>query len=108
MTDMEFPGIVAKVEILEKSDIPYPYVRAWYYGTGSFPQWVSLMVHTAKKDGAPRDAIYKDQNGRWHTFLDIQSEGTVRELVRVHLPKTGEHIRVYLTNDNTICDPAYG
>lgn len=34
----------------------------------------------AKEDHAPDDVVYKDINGKWHRFEDVESENTKKRV----------------------------
>ena len=38
--------------------IDYPYIRAWYRISGSFPYYIEQQVELARKDNAPHDAVF--------------------------------------------------
>ncbi len=61
---------------MKETNIKYKYLYAWDMMMHSSPLWIKDMQETAANEGAPEDAIYKDVDGNWHRFIDIESETT--------------------------------
>lgn len=59
-----------------KSSLDYLYIRAWGRSLGSFQNYIDNELEKARADNAPQNAIYRDNEGRWHTFDNISSEVT--------------------------------
>jgi hypothetical protein len=53
---------------------PCPYVTAWGRYLGSRDYYIEEQVAQAVVDGAPKDAIFKDTEGVWHTLADLQRQ----------------------------------
>ena len=51
---------------------PYPYITAWGRYVGSRDYLIEEQVAQAIVDGAPKDAIFKDSEGVWHTLADLE------------------------------------
>jgi len=51
---------------------PYPYVSAWGHLQGLQDYRIEERVVQAVVDGAPRDALFKDSGGVWHTLAELQ------------------------------------
>lgn len=56
--------------------IKYKYLYAWDTMMHSAQYWKDMKQREAKEDNAPEDVIYKDTNGKWRRFGEIQSEET--------------------------------
>jgi hypothetical protein len=53
---------------------PYPYVKSWGRYLGSRDYYIEEQVAQAVVDGAPKDAIFKDTEGVWHTLAALQRQ----------------------------------
>ena len=49
----------------------YRHIVAWGKLLGSYPYYIEMQVDEAIKDNAPANAIYKAQDGTWHTYEGI-------------------------------------
>lgn len=58
----------------------YPYIRAWGVSSSSMDYYIERQVSKAREDNAPKNAIYKDDDGRWHTVDEIESPRTKEEI----------------------------
>lgn len=58
------------------SKIKYKYLYAWDMMMHSSFRWIADKQAEAESDNAPLDAIYKDNDGTWHRFVDIESAET--------------------------------
>jgi hypothetical protein len=54
----------------------YKYIRAWGYMMGSFEYYVRGQVDKARRDNAPADAIYRDDDGTWHRYANVTRADT--------------------------------
>lgn len=63
--------------------IKYKYLWAWDTMMHSGRYWKDMKQREAERDNAPEDVIYKDTNGKWHRFKDIQSEETKQQVQRI-------------------------
>jgi len=63
--------------------IEYKYLWAWDTMMHSGQCWKDMKQREAEEDNAPEDVIYKDTNGKWHRFKDIQSEETKQQVQRI-------------------------
>lgn len=56
----------------EPSDSPadYEMLRVWHHYSGSMPYYWRNLQAQAVFDQAPRDAIYRDIDGRWHRLAE--------------------------------------
>ena len=63
--------------------IKYKYLWAWDTMMHSGQYWKDMKQREAKEDNAPEDVIYKDTNGKWHRFKDIQLEETRQQVQRI-------------------------
>ena len=61
---------------MNKTPEKYKSIWAWGRMMGSFPYYMRDQVEIAKRDNAPAGAIYKDQDGTWHTLADVTSVST--------------------------------
>ena len=63
----------------------YPYVQAWGMMMGSKLQDIAAEAMKAKKERAPRDAVYKSAGGdqQWRTVEDITSEDTKKRVRQI-------------------------
>ena len=61
----------------------YKYLYAWDLMMHSGQYWIDMKQREAKEDNAPDDVIYKDVNGKWHRFGDIQSEETKQRIQKM-------------------------
>lgn len=58
------------------SKIKYKYLYAWDRMMGSLGSWFQMNQQRATEEKAPETAIYRDVNGKWHVFEDIQNMET--------------------------------
>lgn len=56
--------------------VEYKYLMAWDMMMHSDDFWKQRMQRLAKEENAPKNAIYRDVNGKWHTFDDVTAEDT--------------------------------
>jgi hypothetical protein len=61
----------------------YRAIKAWGQLLGSLPYYVASTMDRAQKDGAPADAIFQDETGRWHTVRDINSKDTLQAICSI-------------------------
>lgn len=59
-----------------KYTVDYPFIRAWHKTSGSFDYYIENLVARARSENAPQTAIYRDNEGKWHTFDDIKIPAT--------------------------------
>lgn len=65
-------------------DMGYKYIRAWGRMLYSDPYYIAGQIEQARKDKAPKDAIYYDPDkGIWRTFSDITNNTTIRILEKM-------------------------
>jgi hypothetical protein len=57
----------------------YLYIRKWGRIVGSHDYYIENQVAKARRDNAPQNAIYKEDDG-WKTIEDITNSETRREL----------------------------
>ena len=70
----------------------YLYIRAWHSTSGSFQYYIDKVVMEARKDNAPQNAIYKSQDGKWHTIEDcINERAAARVEAEVSRMKRANH-----------------
>lgn len=55
----------------------YRHLRAWGQLMKSYPYYVQGQLGQARKDDAPEDVIYKDNDGHWVRFSEVTSPGTI-------------------------------
>ena len=63
---------------------PYDYIRAWGTYLHSFNNYIQIQIDLARKENAPFDAIYRNEDGTWSTFQDITNNDvavSIRRLV---------------------------
>lgn len=60
--------------------IKYKYLWAWDRMMNSCYEWSRRQQLEAKEDNAPNDVVYKDTNGKWHRFKDVESENTKKRV----------------------------
>jgi len=53
---------------LEKLRDKYKYIVLWGKYLRSYDYYIDMQVGLAEEDNAPRNAIFKDHDGQWHTF----------------------------------------
>ena len=62
--------------------IDYPYIRAWYRISGSFPYYIEQQVELARKDNAPHDAVFRHLNQPvWYTINQIGNKETKAAII---------------------------
>ena len=66
----------------------YKYLMAWDNLRGRDTRSKIMHQLRAENDNAPLDAIYRDANGKWNTFDDVQSKEE-----RTRILSEIEHIR---------------
>lgn len=54
----------------------YYHLRAWCQMMGSDVAYTRRQIEAARADGAPRDAIYKREDGTWAAFSDVTAPET--------------------------------
>ena len=54
----------------------YPCIRAWGRLLNSHSYYITDQVAQAKRDNAPADATYKDDDGHWRTLKDVTRADT--------------------------------
>jgi hypothetical protein len=60
----------------------YIYIRAWGEMMGSNNSYIRDQLATAKEDHAPGNAIYKGEDGEWHTIEEVRSGNRRQQLER--------------------------
>ena len=65
---------------MKETSIKYKYLYAWDIMMHSSPLWINDMQETAANEDAPEDALYKDVDGTWHRFKDVESENTKKRV----------------------------
>lgn len=72
----------------------YPYIRAWGKYLGSFAYYINDQIDQANQDGAPEDAVYKNNENVWVTFgqLNADSQALLKSYLakRPHRPRKEE------------------
>lgn len=58
------------------SKVKYKYLYAWDMMMHSSFSWIAEMQREAARDNAPEDAVYKDSEGNWRRFAEVESEET--------------------------------
>lgn len=66
----------AELKGKEKMEIEYKHLWAWDTMMGSHLSWKESMQAKAKQDDAPKDAVYRKEDGSWLTFGEVESEIT--------------------------------
>lgn len=56
----------------------YKAIEAWGRMMGSFQYYIEGQVTKARADNAPEFAIYKHDDGTWHTLADVTNPETIR------------------------------
>lgn len=64
----------------EPQEEAYPYIRKWGKMLSSMNYYIDDQIELARKDKAPANAIYKQDDGAWATTNDIESASTLRVL----------------------------
>ena len=59
-------------ELAEK----YHYIVRWGKMSGSMQYYIKRELERAEEDSAPTNAVYKSEDGSWHTTDDIPSDNT--------------------------------
>ena len=60
----------------------YPFIVWWGTRMGSLDSYISDQCREARKDGAPRTAIYRAYGNGWSTIHGITSELAIEHLKR--------------------------
>lgn len=65
----------------------YPYIVWWGKSLGSYSSYILDQCAKAKRDGAPRTAIYEESSpsgktGKWRTIHTITNEATLERLFK--------------------------
>lgn len=60
--------------------LKYPFVYAWDRMLGSYEEWSEREQERAEKESAPLDAVYRDSDGKWVSFKNVQSFRTKRRI----------------------------
>lgn len=60
--------------------IKFKYLWAWDRMMHSSLYWSECRQLEAYEDKAPLDCIYKDRDGKWHRFCDIENPYTKRRI----------------------------
>ena len=55
----------------------YEHIVLWGRYLGSADYYINDQILLAAKDKAPENAIYKDNDGKWHTFDDVVNPRTL-------------------------------
>lgn len=62
--------------------IDYPYIRAWYRISGSFPYYIEQQVELARQENAPHDAVFRHLNQPiWYTVNQIGNKETKTAII---------------------------
>lgn len=64
----------------DNTKFDYPYIRAWGQLLGSYEYFIEAQIERAQEDNAPDDAVYVDQEGRWHRFAHVTNEETRQQI----------------------------
>jgi hypothetical protein len=64
----------------------YPYIRAWGQLIGSPESRIRDQVELARRDGAPADAVHRNEDGTWTTTGDVTAPHTRWQLGLEPLP----------------------
>ena len=56
--------------------IKYKYLYAWDRMIHSTLGWSEMMQKRAEMENAPIDCTYRDNDGTWHTFRNIDNQET--------------------------------
>lgn len=59
------------------------YIFAWETMMGAYAYHVRRQLELAEAENAPSNAVYRNREGVWVTFDDIQSEDTKTVLRRI-------------------------
>jgi hypothetical protein len=66
---------------------PYLAIYVWGKELGSYNYFILDEQQRAKDDGAPLDAIYKDETtGHWHTVSELSPNHPFRESMKQQQP----------------------
>ena len=57
-------------------NIKYKHLWAWDRMMRSTIGWSEMKQAEAEDENAPIDAIYKDHEGKWHRFADVERDDT--------------------------------
>ena len=60
------------------SSTDYKAIRAWGISLGSFDYYIDRVQHEALRDGAPIDALYKPDGGKWICMSDLKPDHSFR------------------------------
>lgn len=52
----------------------HPAIIIWGHFLGSFKYYIDGQIEQAQRDGAPRDAIYRRQDGTWATMAGVKNQ----------------------------------
>jgi hypothetical protein len=61
----------------------YLYIRAWGQSLGSTNSFVEEEVRKARRDHAPKTAIFQRQDKTWATFEEIERPKTKEEIASI-------------------------
>lgn len=68
---------------MPKAKEDYPLIRVWgYLIMGSYEYYVEMQLARARKDNAPQDAVYRNEDGTWNRLDDIQNPMVKSQLVQ--------------------------
>jgi hypothetical protein len=69
----------------------YKHIRAWGRMMRSHEYYITGQQEQACNDGAPIDAVYREQDGNWCSFANVTEQSTIdgihQELERMQLSK---------------------
>jgi hypothetical protein len=60
---------------------------------GSYPYYIQDQITEARKDSAPHDAIYKNDDGSWATFNEIKRADTKALIAKTVTEITGKKVK---------------
>ena len=61
----------------------YRHLRAWGLMMNSAPGYIHDQVKQARKEQAPDDAVFRDKDGRWHTFDEVTRTDTRHVMLNI-------------------------
>lgn len=61
--------------------LKYPFITAWGKQLRSFDSYIMQQCRLADKDKAPRSAVFKDIDGEWVLFKDIENENIKEDML---------------------------
>ena len=59
----------------------YRYIRAWGIMMHSYEYYIRDQIELARKDKAPEDAIFKDIDGVWYCYSNMDDSNPHKDVV---------------------------